>query len=460
MSADDSYSRCLFGGGKPNISRTALHIVASMKRDWMQVIHDFSLRRKPSGVCGAALYIAALSHGLNCSKSEIIKVVHICEATLTKRLIEFENTESGSLTIEEFNARAEELEKEEMLTPQFCLGSKGSGITEVLCEHKKNVTVPFAHGLCERCYSDFVKLSGGLDGGSEPPAFQHAERERLAAKRAAEDSKFSMSNEVENNGTEVLTGAATYPKHYYLPEEGGNTESAMGSKNVQISGSEQIGAPVEHNVTRDTVHAMDYMGPDDNDESGNFPDIDDVEIDVYLLGEEAKLSKKIIWEKMNPEYEEKAAKEAAAKKADKFILANCSKDELHARRLAAAANNKIAEERKEKRQKRAAELKNSGPAKTPFEATKQMLTRKRLCAKIDYDQLEKLFDNSETLENPKNRCNVDDSINHNAVKSSNIYPEEDETYEDSFVQYDEGMHYNENVGGYDYDQYYDDEYYL
>ncbi|KAM3324534.1 hypothetical protein P3S67_005686 [Capsicum chacoense] len=99
---------------------------------------------------------------------------------------------------------------------------------------------------------------------------------------------------------------------------------------------------------------------------------------------------------------------------------------------------KLQKKEREKRQKRAAELKNSGPAKTPFEATKQMLTRK------------------ETLENPKKRCNVDDSINHNAVKSSNIYPEEDETYEDSFVQYDEGMHYNENVGGYDYDQYYDD----
>ena len=28
-----------------------------------------------------------------------IKVVHVCEATLTKRLIEFENTESGSLTV-------------------------------------------------------------------------------------------------------------------------------------------------------------------------------------------------------------------------------------------------------------------------------------------------------------------------------------------------------------------------
>ncbi|RVW89881.1 hypothetical protein CK203_034398 [Vitis vinifera] len=30
---------------------------------------------------------------------EEVKIVHICEATLTKRLIEFENTESGSLTV-------------------------------------------------------------------------------------------------------------------------------------------------------------------------------------------------------------------------------------------------------------------------------------------------------------------------------------------------------------------------
>lgn len=320
----------------------------------------------------------------------------------------------------------------------------------MLCEHKESVDLPFAHGLCESCYNDLVKLSGGLDGGSEPPAFQHAERRRLVAKEAAEEPKFSMSNQVENNGTET--------------EKGGNTQSATGSKNVQISGSEQIGAfsvdKTEHNVTRDTVHDMDYMGPDDHDESGNFTDIDDVEIDIYLLDEKAKCCKKIIWEKMNPEYEEKAAKEAAAldaKKAEESILANCSEDVQDARRLAAAVANNVAESRKEKRQKRAAELKSSGPAKTPFEATKQMLTRKRLCSKINYDQLEKLFDDSEILENPTKSQNVDDSTDHN--ESSIIDPEEDETHEESFVQYGEDMRYDEDVGGYDYDQHYDyDEY--
>jgi len=36
---------------------TALQLVASMKRDWMQT------GRRPSGICGAALYIAAHIHG-------------------------------------------------------------------------------------------------------------------------------------------------------------------------------------------------------------------------------------------------------------------------------------------------------------------------------------------------------------------------------------------------------------
>ncbi|KAM3266059.1 transcription factor IIIB 70 kDa subunit-like [Capsicum annuum] len=432
----------LFGGRKPNISRTALHILASMKRDWMQT------GRKPSGLCGAALYIASLSHGLSCSKSEIIKVVHICEATLTKRLIEFENTESGSLTIDEFNTRAEELEKEETLVLQFFSGSKGSGITEVLCEHKKSVKLPFAHGLCESCYTDFVKLSGGLDGGSEPPAFQRAERQRLIAKQDAEeiveDPNFPMSNQVES-----------YVGDYLEPENGRDTQSV---KNVHISGSEQIGAfsvaKTDHNVSPDILNGMDGMGHDDHYESANFSDIDDVEVDSYLHNEQEKRFKKIIWEKMNREYlEEQAAKEAdalAAKKKRESYLANCTEDQKN---LGAETDAAVEKSRKERQQKRAAELKISGAAQTAAEATKQMLAKKRLSSKINYDVLEKLFDDSEP-ENPKKARIVDDSTYDNELKSDKIDPEVDETYEEEEA-FGEDVHYNEDVGAYDYDQHYD-----
>ncbi|GAU44573.1 hypothetical protein TSUD_139460 [Trifolium subterraneum] len=75
------------------VSNTALNIIVRMKRDWMQT------GRKPGGICGAALYMAALAHGFTCSKSDILRIVHVCDATLTKRLVEFENTESSSLTV-------------------------------------------------------------------------------------------------------------------------------------------------------------------------------------------------------------------------------------------------------------------------------------------------------------------------------------------------------------------------
>ena len=41
------------------VANTALRMVASMKRDWMQT------GRRPSGICGAALFIAAHIHGMS-----------------------------------------------------------------------------------------------------------------------------------------------------------------------------------------------------------------------------------------------------------------------------------------------------------------------------------------------------------------------------------------------------------
>ncbi|KAG6493586.1 hypothetical protein ZIOFF_048578 [Zingiber officinale] len=73
------------------------------------VVSDMALRltgRIPSGLCGAALYMSALSHGLDPSKSNIVSVIYVCEVTLTGRLIGFEessesveSSESHSSTI-------------------------------------------------------------------------------------------------------------------------------------------------------------------------------------------------------------------------------------------------------------------------------------------------------------------------------------------------------------------------
>lgn len=80
------------------VTTDALRLVQRMKRDWIHY------GRRPSGICGACLLIAARMHGFQRSQEEIIRVVKICDLTLRKRLNEFAGTESAELSIEEFRS--------------------------------------------------------------------------------------------------------------------------------------------------------------------------------------------------------------------------------------------------------------------------------------------------------------------------------------------------------------------
>eukprot|EP00122_Pirum_gemmata_P010760 Pgem_evm1s9959 len=67
-----------------------------MKRDWIHV------GRRPDGVCGAALLIAARMHNFSRSIEDIVEVVRCCNVTIRKRLGEFELTPSASLAVSDF----------------------------------------------------------------------------------------------------------------------------------------------------------------------------------------------------------------------------------------------------------------------------------------------------------------------------------------------------------------------
>mgnify|MGYP006131690415 CR=1 FL=1 len=183
------------------VANTALRLVASMKRDWMQT------GRRPSGVCGAALWVAALLHGYERSKRDVVAVVHVGEATLRKRVTEFENTKAATLSVDEFDAKAKEFEKEQAALADAHRGrplaianggsnnsggGSGSGMhliishaTSLTCAHKDHESAThFAHGMCRACYLEYARVSGGAIGGEDPPAFQAAENKR--AKEAAQ----------------------------------------------------------------------------------------------------------------------------------------------------------------------------------------------------------------------------------------------------------------------------------
>ncbi|KAL9656426.1 hypothetical protein ABK040_005191 [Willaertia magna] len=85
------------------IIQTTCKLIANMKRNWIQT------GRRPAGICAAALLIASRIHNCPRSKEEVVKVVKICTSTLTKRLMEFDQTDTAKLTLEEFEKQENEI---------------------------------------------------------------------------------------------------------------------------------------------------------------------------------------------------------------------------------------------------------------------------------------------------------------------------------------------------------------
>ncbi|KAL8878005.1 MAG: hypothetical protein Q9192_008545, partial [Flavoplaca navasiana] len=78
------------------IANEAVRIVQRMSRDWL------TEGRRPGGICGAALILAARMNNLRRAVKEVVYIVRVAEMTISKRLDEFKATESSGLTVEQF----------------------------------------------------------------------------------------------------------------------------------------------------------------------------------------------------------------------------------------------------------------------------------------------------------------------------------------------------------------------
>ena len=87
-----------FGDETQRVVTDATRLVTRFKMDWMVE------GRRPAGICGACLLLAARMNHFRRSVTEIVQVVKIADVTLRKRLEEFKSTPSGQLTIEDFRS--------------------------------------------------------------------------------------------------------------------------------------------------------------------------------------------------------------------------------------------------------------------------------------------------------------------------------------------------------------------
>nr|BCL66138.1 Transcription initiation factor TFIIIB Brf1 subunit [Volvox africanus] len=195
---------------RTKIGNTATRLVQSMKRDWMLT------GRRPNGICGAALFLAAHIHGVEKTKQDIISIVHVGWGTVERRVMELAETGGADLTLREIEERdkAAELEREKLLLeyeraaadkaragagsgqpqlPWLAAGDgSGEGAEEVdggsavipggalessgamsrVCEHVRTGSLLVAHGMCRQCLEEYLQVTMAVqEGAQNPPAF-------------------------------------------------------------------------------------------------------------------------------------------------------------------------------------------------------------------------------------------------------------------------------------------------
>lgn len=78
------------------VAEDAVRLVKRMSRDWMV------MGRRPSGICGACLLMAARMHNFRRTVREVVYIVKVTNHTIQNRLQEFNNTESSRMSVEDF----------------------------------------------------------------------------------------------------------------------------------------------------------------------------------------------------------------------------------------------------------------------------------------------------------------------------------------------------------------------
>lgn len=232
------------------VANTALRLVSRMKRDWIQT------GRRPAGICGACLLLAARAHGFRRTPKEIIQIVKVCEATIRRRLEEFAQTPSGNLTHSQF----EEVWLEQECDPPAFTRSK----------EKKRAAAEVAK-------RSVMASEAGSDAASAISAEDSRQIERELMEVLGSKEHLIFENELIDAETKAKLARVLAP-----PESQCNTVSLL-MKNLE--------AGLRHTVA--TIN---------NDDQIAWSDYDDDEVNNVLLDEAEIETKTKLWLAENGEY--------------------------------------------------------------------------------------------------------------------------------------------------------------
>ncbi|SCV67423.1 BQ2448_5034 [Microbotryum intermedium] len=402
-----------FGEETQKVAQDAVRLVARMGRDWMHI------GRRPAGVCGACLLLAARMNNFRRSVAEVVQVVKIADTTLKKRLEEFRDTPSGALTVADFRTLWLD---ETADPPAFLMSLKKEKETRER-ERKRRETTELQED--QDGQEAFDELAKRIDEGGErdrererekngdgtgeegeeegdvdqrqegrksrspskAPAAAASDPAELMPPPAVPSSKalgkrrrlFDPDEEDEDGSDkeadEEEEGAEKGEQPNPLLEDNADLDEAIMSEMSSTLGS-KTGVALTDELDKveakrlEAASAMTNLSHGGNrGGSDRLDDLDEDELDAFILTEEEVQAKSRLWIQMNKDYLQALA--------DRQTGPDGEIKPAQARRV-----------RKRNRPRDSATATGANAA----EATKQLLTKKRFSKKINYAAVDALFE--------------------------------------------------------------------
>ncbi|BGP47703.1 transcription factor TFIIIB subunit brf1 [Rhodotorula kratochvilovae] len=380
-----------FGEETQKVALDATRLVNRMGRDWMQI------GRRPSGICGACLLLAARMNNFRRSIEEIVQVVKIADVTLRKRLAEFKETASGSLTVADF--RSIWLE-ETQDPPAYTQGIKreekqhatknrkareDTGASEMESVVGERAFRELADREATAEADDDEGARGGAGSGKEnepevegdmaPPPLPSAKalgKRKRADADDADDARAPRSSsqapgsdedeepeQEEDLAEEVLEGQGREEYEAVMRDE---MSTYLGST---------VGSKLAHELDQQDAKRLQKASQSpafELDTSDRLDDLDEDELDAFILGPDEVEIKSRLWMEANKDYLR----------------------ELADKQTGPDGELKPISRRPRKRTKPRDGQNATGL--TAADATTKMLEKKKFSKKINYDAIRNLFD--------------------------------------------------------------------
>ncbi|XP_051908631.1 BRF1 RNA polymerase III transcription initiation factor subunit b isoform X2 [Hippocampus zosterae] len=363
-----------FGIKTHDVSMTALRLVQRMKRDWMHT------GRRPSGLCGAALLVAARMHKFRRTVKDVIGVVKVCQATLRKRLVEFEDTPTSHLTIDEF--MKVDLEQE-CDPPSFTAAQHKTKMQQLERELTKKLNEVQGELSCyqDQIESELEKSRPKLRGIYAAYVHETDPRGEGIPADSASDAEDRDLRSADRHLTRNFLCQVMQEEGGWGPEERQRDDGEAGPQEGPRR-PPSVAHLLDGSAALDLRQSFRMLDEDrdkseaeeENSEGGGDLDldgIDELEIEKYILSDKEVQVKTRLWMEQNREYLREQKEKEEQIRRDK-------EDGTY--------REKPQTSEKTKKKKKA----DAVPAATAGEAIKKMLEKKKISAKINYDVLNDL----------------------------------------------------------------------